>query len=135
MKRSIAVLALLLAALAPAGAQSAGPSPAAAPSFPPVLERYEGEDGLSLAGVLAHRIRVEPLNLVATVLFALATCTPSPHRGSPRGLIDSEAGTGRGPAARSPRLMRWKRSPATRSSSRPSCFIFWAKSRPSSESG
>ena len=72
MKRSIAVLALLVAALAPAGAQSAGLSPAAPPPFPPALERYEGEDGLSLAAVLAHRIRVEPLNLVATVLFALA---------------------------------------------------------------
>jgi Putative Na+/H+ antiporter len=72
LKRSIAVLALLIAALAPAGAQSAGLSPAAAPPFPPALERYEGEDGLSLAAVLAHRIRVEPLNLVATVLFALA---------------------------------------------------------------
>ena len=72
MKRSIAVLALLVATLAPAGAQSAGPSPAAAPPFPPGLERYEGEDGLSLAAVLTHRIRVEPLNLVATVLFALA---------------------------------------------------------------
>jgi hypothetical protein len=40
--------------------------------FPPPLERYPGEEGLSLPAVLAHRIRAEPLNLVATTLFALA---------------------------------------------------------------
>jgi hypothetical protein len=42
------------------------------PSFPPPLDRYQGEAGLSLWGVLAHRVRVEPLSLVATGLFALA---------------------------------------------------------------
>jgi hypothetical protein len=42
------------------------------PSFPPPLDRYQGEAGLSLWEVLAHRVRVEPLNLVATALFALA---------------------------------------------------------------
>ena len=64
---------LIVAGLAPAGAPwAAGPGPEGTLSFPPALERYEGQEGLSLAAVLAHRIRVEPLNLVATVLFALA---------------------------------------------------------------
>jgi hypothetical protein len=30
------------------------------PSFPPPLDRYQGEAGLSLWEVLAHRVRVEP---------------------------------------------------------------------------
>jgi Putative Na+/H+ antiporter len=69
----ITALALLAAGFAPAGAlAAAGPGPEGAPSFPPALARYEGEGGLSLAAVLANRIRVEPLNLVATALFALA---------------------------------------------------------------
>jgi Putative Na+/H+ antiporter len=71
VKRQIAALALLVGALAPADL-SAGPGPEAALSFPPALERYQGEKGLSLAAVLANRIRNEPLNLVATILFALA---------------------------------------------------------------
>jgi len=40
-----------------------------APAFPPPLESYVGEEGLSLAQVLASRIRAEPLNLVASLLF------------------------------------------------------------------
>lgn len=40
--------------------------------FPPPLASYTGEEGLSLGGVLAHRVAQEPLNLVATALFALA---------------------------------------------------------------
>jgi Putative Na+/H+ antiporter len=72
MRGSLAALALLLASLAPAGAVAAGRGPEGSLSFPPALERYEGEEGLSLSAVLAHRIRVEPLNLVATALFAFA---------------------------------------------------------------
>ncbi|HQR46156.1 MAG TPA: putative Na+/H+ antiporter, partial [Thermoanaerobaculia bacterium] len=40
--------------------------------FPLPLEAYLGEEGMSLAQVLAHRVRVEPMNLVATVIFGLA---------------------------------------------------------------
>ena len=40
--------------------------------FPPPLASYTGEEGLSLGGVLAHRVAQEPMNLVATALFALA---------------------------------------------------------------
>jgi len=73
LKRRIAALALLVAGFAPAGALSAAkPDPEGALAFPPALERYESEEGLSLSAVLAHRIRVEPLNLVATALFAFA---------------------------------------------------------------
>jgi hypothetical protein len=42
------------------------------PKFPPPLESYTGEDGLSLFQVLAARVRQEPLNLVATLIFAAA---------------------------------------------------------------
>ncbi len=41
-------------------------------TFPPALESYVGEEGLSLLQVLVFRVREEPLNLVATVIFALA---------------------------------------------------------------
>ena len=73
MKRQIAAAVLLVAGLAPAGVLSAaGPDAGGALSFPPALERYEAEEGLPLSAVLANRIRAEPLNLVATLLFALA---------------------------------------------------------------
>jgi hypothetical protein len=42
------------------------------PLFPPSLESYTGEEGRSLLEVLAGRVQAEPLNLVATILFALA---------------------------------------------------------------
>lgn len=52
-----------------AGAASADGS---APVFPPPLESYTGEEGHSLFQVLASRVRTEPLNLVATLIFAFA---------------------------------------------------------------
>jgi len=42
------------------------------PAFPPSLESYTGEEGLSLFQVLVSRVRKEPLNLVATLIFAFA---------------------------------------------------------------
>jgi Putative Na+/H+ antiporter len=63
----------VLAVLAPPGTLvAAGPGADPALAFPLPLERYQGEEGLSLPAVLAHRVRAEPLNLVATILFALA---------------------------------------------------------------
>lgn len=59
-------MAAALAALAGAAAPPAG-----AP-FPPPLDSYAGEEGLSLWGVLLHRAQAEPLNAVATALFLLA---------------------------------------------------------------
>ena len=47
-------------------------SPTLPGAFPLPLDRYAGEEGLGLAGVLAARIAADPLNLVATALFALA---------------------------------------------------------------
>jgi len=44
----------------------------APPPFPPPLSAYQGEQGLSLAAVLASRAQAEPLNVVATGLFLLA---------------------------------------------------------------
>ena len=40
--------------------------------FPLPLSAYGGEEGMSLLQVLEHRIRVEPLNLVATAIFLAA---------------------------------------------------------------
>jgi hypothetical protein len=42
------------------------------PQFPPSLASYTGEEGIGLFEVLAGRVQAEPLNLVATILFALA---------------------------------------------------------------
>ena len=41
-------------------------------AFPLPLSAYGGEEGMSLLQVLEHRIRVEPLNLVATAIFLAA---------------------------------------------------------------
>jgi hypothetical protein len=45
---------------------------AAPPGFPLPLDAYRGEEGLGLWEVLARRAAQEPLNLVATAIFALA---------------------------------------------------------------
>jgi hypothetical protein len=58
------VLALLCA--------SAASSEVPAPTFPRPLESYSGEEGLSFFQVLVSRVRNEPLNLVATLIFAFA---------------------------------------------------------------
>jgi hypothetical protein len=47
-------------------------TPIAGTVFPLPLEAYAGEEGLSLVRVLAHRVSVEPMNLVATAIFGLA---------------------------------------------------------------
>jgi hypothetical protein len=41
-------------------------------AFPLPLSAYVGEEGMSLAEVLVHRVRVEPMNLVATAIFLAA---------------------------------------------------------------
>jgi len=51
---------------------SAASADGSTPVFPPALESYTGEEGLSLFHVLASRVRKEPLNLVATLIFAFA---------------------------------------------------------------
>jgi hypothetical protein len=60
---------LLVAGLLCASAASSEVPP---PAFPPPLESYTGEEGLSLFQVLVSRVRKEPLNLVATLIFAVA---------------------------------------------------------------
>lgn len=55
-----------------AGALAAAATPPPGAPFPPPLDAYTGEDGLSLWEVLQHRVEVEPLNAVATALFLLA---------------------------------------------------------------
>ncbi len=46
-------------------------TPAVAP-FPVPLSAYTGEESLPLSGILRHRVEVEPLNLVSTIIFFLA---------------------------------------------------------------
>ena len=41
-------------------------------AFPPALESYTGEQGLTVLQVLARRASLEPLNVVASVIFLLA---------------------------------------------------------------
>jgi hypothetical protein len=60
---------LLLASLA---ACEAAASEVPDTAFPPPLESYTGEEGLSLFQVLVSRGRREPLNLVASLIFAFA---------------------------------------------------------------
>ncbi|MGE5344312.1 MAG: putative Na+/H+ antiporter [Acidithiobacillales bacterium] len=47
-------------------------TPPLEPVFPLPLDVYTGEEGLSLLRVLAHRVAVEPMNLVATAIFGVA---------------------------------------------------------------
>src|SRR4051794_31750806 len=41
-------------------------------AFPLPLSAYAGEQGMSLGEVLAHRARLEPMNLLATAIFLAA---------------------------------------------------------------
>ena len=65
-RRALLVLAVL-AALLPAALAAA--SVAADPGFPLPLAAYRGEEGMTLLATLRHRIAIEPLNLVASLLF------------------------------------------------------------------
>jgi hypothetical protein len=60
---------LILLALAATPLAAAGTAGGEAPAFPPPLDSYSGEEGLALSEVLRQRIRAEPLNLVASLLF------------------------------------------------------------------
>jgi hypothetical protein len=72
-RRATAALALALLVAAPAwSAVAIAAAPAAGAVFPPPLDRYTGEEGLSLLDVLARRARQEPMNVVATAIFVLA---------------------------------------------------------------
>ena len=62
--RALVLLAFVAAPLA-AAAGAGGETP----DFPPPLDSYSGEEGSGLAEVLRNRIRAEPLNLVASLLF------------------------------------------------------------------
>jgi hypothetical protein len=66
------VPALVVAgALLPVVARASGET-AAGPGFPLPLDAYTGEQGLTLRETLRQRIAVEPLNLVASLLFLAA---------------------------------------------------------------
>ena len=69
MRRFVFLFALL--GFFPGIALAAAPS-ADAPPFPPALSSYQDGDMAGVGAVLAHRIQVEPFNLVATIIFLLA---------------------------------------------------------------
>lgn len=72
---SVAVLALCGLVLAGTALLSsvAGAAPSqAGPAFPPPLEGYTGESGMTLWQILAHRVEKEPMNLVSSIIFMLA---------------------------------------------------------------
>ncbi|MBL9126582.1 MAG: putative Na+/H+ antiporter [Verrucomicrobiales bacterium] len=63
------VLALLVWVIGPAPWAAEAPAPSASQAFPPSLESY-GDAGLgSVSAVLRNRVKVEPFNLVASLLF------------------------------------------------------------------
>ena len=68
--RAANVLLLFLGVLCASGA-FASESPAGT-VFPPPLDSYATPEGATVAGILKDRIRVEPFNLVASILFLLA---------------------------------------------------------------
>jgi hypothetical protein len=53
-------------------AQAAGGPPADAPAFPPALDSYGGGGVTGIVEILVNRIRMEPFNLVATLIFLCA---------------------------------------------------------------
>ncbi len=53
-------------------AGAATPVPVDAPVFPPTLESYDDSQMAGIPSILMHRIRQEPFNLVATLIFILA---------------------------------------------------------------
>ena len=68
LRSILPVLLLFCAATLPVLAAA----PHAEAAFPPKLETYADTQLGSLGAVLSHRIRAEPFNLVATILFVLA---------------------------------------------------------------
>jgi hypothetical protein len=69
-----ASFAILLLGSAFLGTIWAGGAPAAeTPSaFPPALDRYQDSTLQSVPAILVHRIKQEPLNLIATLIFLCA---------------------------------------------------------------
>ncbi|MFN0067001.1 MAG: putative Na+/H+ antiporter [Limisphaerales bacterium] len=63
---------LLLFVAVDSGAASGATAAAPANAFPPPLESYGDREVVRLGEILAGRVRKEPFNLLATVLFALA---------------------------------------------------------------
>jgi len=66
------LLALVGSGFFPLPALAVGLSANASVPFPPTLESYQDRDVSDLGAVLAHRIQVEPFNLIATIIFLLA---------------------------------------------------------------
>jgi len=71
MNRLILLFALSLLGFFPALAVAAEPSASATP-FPPPLESYQDGGTADVWTVLVNRVRAEPFNLIATVIFLLA---------------------------------------------------------------
>jgi hypothetical protein len=70
-QRWLSALVLLALVLAPAAlAAAANPSAAASVAgFPPALESYQDDHLKTVSEILRHRAQVQPMNLIATLLF------------------------------------------------------------------
>jgi hypothetical protein len=72
MLRLLLFLTLLAPALLLAASPETAPAAPAAAAYPPTLESYADTQISGLGAILRHRIQVQPFNLVATLIFALA---------------------------------------------------------------
>ena len=66
------VILLLLALTVTGIVSAAGNAPADAPVFPPHLDSYGDNNLSSITGILVHRVRQQPFNLVASLIFLCA---------------------------------------------------------------
>ena len=68
----ISVLVCLLIMVMTGGVPAAEESSENAPAFPPSFDSYKDTDLKSIAAILKNRIKAEPFNLVATIIFLCA---------------------------------------------------------------
>jgi hypothetical protein len=69
MKTLCLILIAVWGLLAPPSARAASSSHSSPVKFPPALETYADSQFRTVGEVLAHRVRVEPFNLIATLVF------------------------------------------------------------------
>lgn len=71
-KRLLWIVLLTLVALSAGAAWGAAPSSIPAADFPPPLDSYSDQDSESIFEILKSRVRQQPFNLVATLIFFCA---------------------------------------------------------------
>jgi hypothetical protein len=80
-KMHVRVVFLFLLFLTVSGiVMASGEPPATGPVFPPSLESYGDTDMGSIIGILANRVRQEPFNLIASLIFFVCHHPHLSHR-------------------------------------------------------